>query len=798
MQKILSSFLLSILFCLPVNAQWEILNEGETTWLIDKIYFISDDVGFSSNFRNLIKTTDFGFTWAEIKIDGYDWGEINDFEFFNDSVGWVHAHDYSKEGTQLFFTSDGGNSWQLKTEFPENLYLTDTEFIDEDIVYALLYENGVIKTTDAGTTWIEIIPGTNYERFWEMEFTTPESGFIIADDLGRVILRTSDGGNSWEERITDFTELWNLYHYDDSTIYFTARQENKMIFCVTQDNFNSWTIKSELDGIGAFGFSSPDTVYGLVDNNIAMSSDAGSSWEVIQRSADWHYGNFYFNGKNQSLLTSLVPLVIGSHMGGRIDLRLNEKKKKWAMSYLTYDFRSVQFINELKGFAAGGASVPHWSVGDIFMTTDGGKSWDISFSPGNPISACQFLDENLGYILVNSRWDGEIFRTTNGGLNWSSVYRNDPDSAEINFAGNDLIFLNETTGWAAGYDNDEGSGDPESFYAAVLGTNDGGTNWNLLWKYAVKGTALNSIHVADSTLWAVGEKGIIVKSAGPDSYEARSDITDLPLNDVFFRDENNGWIAGGIFDSDKYHILLKTTDGGESWNKITELGFHIYDMYFSDSLHGWAAGNGMWDSGGLIMETFDGGLTWNPQAENLSSSLKSLHFKDGYGWAVGGIGLILKTDGTTWVDQRTGENYPSGFSLSQNYPNPFNPTTTIEYSIPVNSREYTASSIKKTEDRKQITVSKKEKQLFSFQNPASSVQYQSVNQPNTKSSGNSVLVQLKVYDILGSEVATLVNEHQRPGNYEVTFEAGNLSSGVYFYKLESGKLSKTKKLVLLK
>ena len=91
----------------------------------------------------------------------------------------------------------------------------------------------------------------------------------------------------------------------------------------------------------------------------------------------------------------------------------------------------------------------------------------------------------------------------------------------------------------------------------------------------------------------------------------------------------------------------------------------------------------------------------------------------------------------------------NGFELSQNYPNPFNPTTTIEYSIPVN--------------------------FSPLQN-----------------------VQLKIYDVLGREVATLVNKKQAPGNYSVKFDASNLNSGVYFYTLRAGNFVSTKKMILMK
>ena len=85
------------------------------------------------------------------------------------------------------------------------------------------------------------------------------------------------------------------------------------------------------------------------------------------------------------------------------------------------------------------------------------------------------------------------------------------------------------------------------------------------------------------------------------------------------------------------------------------------------------------------------------------------------------------------------------FYLSDNYPNPFNPFTTVSYSIPKNG-----------------------------------------------------IVILKVYDILGKEVAVLTNEVKEAGNYSVKFDASNLPSGIYFYTLTSGNFIATKKLILLK
>ncbi|MEP0862682.1 MAG: T9SS type A sorting domain-containing protein [Ignavibacterium sp.] len=104
---------------------------------------------------------------------------------------------------------------------------------------------------------------------------------------------------------------------------------------------------------------------------------------------------------------------------------------------------------------------------------------------------------------------------------------------------------------------------------------------------------------------------------------------------------------------------------------------------------------------------------------------------------------------TTEIEADRYSTTPETFLLEQNYPNPFNPTTKIRYSIP-NVGFGLAQTV------------------------------------------------LKVYDVLGNEVATLVNEEKPAGSYEVTFDASNLSSGIYFYKINAGSFSDTKKMILIK
>ena len=123
-----------------------------------------------------------------------------------------------------------------------------------------------------------------------------------------------------------------------------------------------------------------------------------------------------------------------------------------------------------------------------------------------------------------------------------------------------------------------------------------------------------------------------------------------------------------------------------------------------------------------------------------------IRFSEDKVWAVGGNGTIIHKQLITDVDGKALDNtIPEKFILFQNYPNPFNPSTTINFYVP-----------------------------------------------------NTSFVNLKVYNVLGNELATLVNGEKPAGNYEVQFDATEISSGIYFYKLQAGSFSNTRKMALLK
>ncbi|MBN8547076.1 MAG: T9SS type A sorting domain-containing protein [Ignavibacteria bacterium] len=384
-----------------------------------------------------------------------------------------------------------------------------------------------------------------------------------------------------------------------------------------------------------------------------------------------------------------------------------------------------------------------------------------------------FIDDQTGWAAGNN---GIIIKTTDGGRRWTKQ----TDSSRISLRS--LFFVDKQNGWAVG--SEYGTG-----YSVALKTVNGGTNWKRLpifsgpfqsvffidsltgwitggpvdrgakgiitkttdggatWKSqsANAGHANFSVFFIDhQTGWLVGDEGIIFKTTnGGDIWVPQTSGVSDYLRTVRFINRQTGWIAG------HNGIILKTTNGGETWiNQSVDNKIWLDSFNPVDSKTAWAAGIDYGTGSGTILKTVDGGLSWYPQIHpsNLQTERLSVFFLDGNkGWAVGD-GTILKTTNGGDIFTSSNRNY----TLLQNYPNPFNPVTTIKYAIP----------------------------------------------PGLQN--EKVAVRLVIYNMLGEEVALLVNEEKPFGTWEAKWDASGVSSGVYFYRLTAGGYVDTRKMVLVR
>jgi photosystem II stability/assembly factor-like uncharacterized protein len=397
-----------------------------------------------------------------------------------------------------------------------------------------------------------------------------------------------------------------------------------------------------------------------------------------------------------------------------------------------------------------------------------------SFTTTN-LSHAYFVNANTGIITAYSP---VIYRSTNGGSTWSQfVYSN----TNVWFWG--IEFINESTGWVIGYNLNS------PYNNAILKTTNSGINWTE--QFTGTGQMREVFFINSSTGFVSGElfykttnAGINWIAANPPGY-----VTGLGL---FFWDQNTGWIGGG---SSTVNTIISTTNGGTSWSSQLPISGHLYDILFFTAQSGFAAGpNGIirtsngginWASSyyttyggslsfpnnqtgwatvlvsnptaGKLIKTTDAGMTWVIQSLNDPRIFGRVFMLNvNTGWVVGDEGVIYKTtNGGELGIQPVSSEIPDEYSLAQNYPNPFNPSTKIKFDIPL---------------------------------------LRGVDAEGRR----GVLVELIIYDILGREIAKLVNEKLKPGVYEVEFDGTNYPSGVYFYKLETEHFTETKKMILLK
>lgn len=371
----------------------------------------------------------------------------------------------------------------------------------------------------------------------------------------------------------------------------------------------------------------------------------------------------------------------------------------------------------------------------------------------------QFVDANTGFAVGNA---GVVLKTTNGGQNWTIKNTN---STYNNLC---LFFLNNNTGYI-GHVNFK-----------LLFTTDGGENWTIKNTYGGNSftslfflnqstgyaTASNNSAGLFSTIdgaysWGISfpyycksikflnntfgfcvsrenpyNKALIYNGNAWTSYRVNYITNSNYLNSIDFISTTIGYTVG---DSGK---IFKTLNGGNNWTS--------QNNYTSNNLKSVKAidlnkvitvGNN-----GTIKATSNGGTTWYTQNSTTTNNLNSLYMLNStIGFIVGDIGTILKTtNGGVWV-KKIDEIIPINYELQQNYPNPFNPITKIRFSIP-----------------------------------------------------SQGFVRLKIYDVNGKSIETLVDNNLSAGIYETMFDASNLNSGIYFIRLETITTTITKKLSFIK
>jgi ligand-binding sensor domain-containing protein len=414
---------------------------------------------------------------------------------------------------------------------------------------------------------------------------------------------------------------------------------------------------------------------------------------------------------------------------------INEINAQWVETNGPYN------VGEIRSLAVSGTDVFAGTDSGVFRRTNDGGSWSAvnTCLPSGQINALLASGTNL----FAGTYDG-VFLSSNNGTSW--VHR----GLSLEHVGAFVVSANGSGGtnlfagtWTQGF---------------LLFTLSGG-----VWRSTNNGTSWTDISKGrrmDVKALAIAQTGDLFSGGTP--FIEWFLFLPLPGAGGVFRYGNDdiSWtpVNSGLANTSVYSLVtsgsnlfagtgggvFRSTNNGASWIAVSN-GLTNYDVScLVVSGTNLLAGT----RGGGVFRSTDNGASWTA----VNNGLTNLHV---YSLAVSSTNLFAGTSGGVWrrplsemitsVEHISGGAVPEGFALEQNFPNPFNPSTTIQFSIP--RAEY---------------------------------------------------VTLKIYDLVGREVATLVSDHLNAGTYESTWNAKNTASGVYFYRLEAGQFSAMKKLLLVK
>ena len=670
---------------------------------------------------------------------------------------------------------------ELQPQVPRANYWA-VHFANKDTGVAVGEQGAVIRSTNGGDKWLNV--NTPFKKTFRGIGGNKNGRIIAAGDSGIIIL-SNDCGENWQLIQSGTSErLWNLQMINDELGWVVG--EGAVALKTVDGGFTWIPQDTPLAGYPFYDVSFLDSLFGYITawgGQILRTTDGGVSWIVRQA------GNPYTLSTIKAV-TSQKAVALG--FAGK-HVYTSDGGESWQqLAGLGSTFRKIAFIDTLNGFAVGETG--------SFESMDGGLTWSLR----DDIKSARyvtFTNKDFGYICG----DGMILdKTTNAGQNWFRTIINDDFS--------DVFFTDYQNGWFIGYSwyknnlyqtidggitllhRTDFPGDrPSSVYfldslIGIVGVNNkifktynGGKTWEEKIVNGIDsllfGGEFDRLFFLNKRIgWSLNNSYAITTLDGGETWQSKLNVTGL--TGIFFVDSLNGWITRNFGGNDK---PLKTTDAGETW--VEQFNFPSsfpYDVFFNDSLKGlisksnelyktsdgginWALvpdvtnfaygrfsninQNNIFLAGVVrTYESADAGETWEEVIElrnRFVENIRLLDFNNGY--AVGRTGLILKLIDSVVIVDDNNTIVPDNFYLFQNFPNPFNIATTIKFYLPKNSK-----------------------------------------------------VKITIYDSLGRQVKILVDKEYDAGFHTIRFNANELASGIYLYKIEGGDFIDVKKMILLK
>lgn len=738
---------------------WSSINNGLTDLRVTSLTFNGNNFYAGTANSGVFVTTNNGISWSQIN-SGLTHTNVNAIISDGNNL-------YAGTNGGIFYSDNGGANWvEINNGIPAFARSINTLIKSGSKLFAGSYGGGVFYSTDNGSNWTAVNNGLTYPYIQSFIIS---GNNIFAGTRGAGVFISSNDGANWSAINNGLTGNFIMNLFISGIDLFAGT--NGGVFKST-NNGNNWDSANQ--GFPAFSsdfylssIAVNDTGHIFVSSGsfgVFRSTDNGDSWYDVANgitsavnSLDINKSNgFLFAGTsmgayrstnngvswteiNQGIITDPnYPVTIG-------EIAVKSNGDLFATAWNSYDGSS--------GIYRSGSSGNNWTKITNGLVADSTYLLavnDISFSPNGNI-----------YIYSFNGPDHEgIFRSTNNGNSW--VKKNNGLQGIV-----ESIATNSLNHVFAAIPNNPGKG--------IYRSTNNGYSWNnitsgqLIGSMQINNLAVNSndrLFAASSVVWRT-------------AYSTTSQTFLDSLKNLNLPISNSGPTISII--AINHPAPLK------SFNKNTNVSVTSVEVSIDEILHQrtgdltiMLSHNGVTDT--LAFEAGGNG-------ENFSSTLLSdeadeligngttpftgfykpfkplsafqgldpfgdweLKIIDGYAGNDGtlnGWSLQITLDSPTDVGEEDNLTLDD-FALYQNYPNPFNPTTSIQYQV------------------------------------------------SPKGTGSISQVSLKIYDLLGREVATLVNEEKSAGIYQVTFNASGLTSGIYFYRLQSGSFIETKKMLFLK
>lgn len=406
-------------------------------------------------------------------------------------------------------------------------------------------------------------------------------------------------------------------------------------------------------------------------------------------------------------------------------------------------------------------------------------SWAILGHPTTrDLNKLAFIDSQRGWVVGDS---GTILVTSNGGTSWTA------QASPVPFDIVDVDIVGDRFGWALAK---QFPSDTSFVYGStVLRTTNAGSAWFV--QATFDEVFLHAIEFTDSlrgclggdlgALWYTSDGGVNWTAAVVDSPQTAH----WPILDFEFYTPTYGVATGGFYDVNG--LVWRTTDGGAFWTHKRAAGEPLFGSHFFDSLNVISVGGDL-DYGAGMVRTTNAGQKWQYTYLGIWGQASAISFRTASeAWAplgFAGTYMTSQDSGRTWTatftpdstgmvdvaftDSNTG--YMVGFE-----------GTVLKYGNPATG---VANSLAAHPIQGLL--------LQASPNPFHMKTQVAFNVPRFDA------VSLAVYDLLGRRVATLVDEHLPAGTYARSFDASGLASGVYFYRLETGRFTETRKVILIR